>query len=102
MHAGVEIAALCGVAAGLIALAVYIGLRARSTPEKRERKRRLNVNRLGRLGDAMIIEASDTALYYSYSVRGVQYEASQDITALRERLPVEPDRLIGGVASLKY
>ena len=102
MTAGVEIAALCGLTAGLIALAIYLARRARSSPEKREQKRRLSVNRLGRLGDAMITEASDTAIYYTYSVRGVQYAASQDIRALRERLPVEPDRLIGGVASLKY
>jgi hypothetical protein len=102
MAAGVEIAALCGLAAVLIALAIYIALRVRGSPEKREQKRRLSVNRLGRLGDAMITEASDTAIYYSYSIRGVQYEASQDITTLRERLPAEPDRLIGAVATLKY
>lgn len=102
MPPGIQIAALCGVAAALIALAIYIAIRVRGTPEKREQKRRLSVNRLGRLGDAMITEASENALYYTYSVRGVQYAASQDLTGLRERLPVEPDRLIGGVASLKY
>ena len=102
MSAQAEIAALCGVSAVLIALAIYIALRVHGTPEKRERRRRLNVNRLGRLGDAMITEASENALYYTYSVHGVQYAASQDIAALRERLPAEPERLIGGVASLKY
>ena len=59
-----------------------IALRVRGTPEKRERKRRLNVHRQGRLGDAMITEATDETLYYSYSVRGVQYTASQDITSV--------------------
>jgi hypothetical protein len=49
----------------------------------------------------MITEVSEDALYYSYSIRGVQYAASQDISALREHLPEEPERLIG-VASLKY
>jgi len=102
MSAKVEIAVLSGLSAGLIAVAIYIALRVKGDPEKREQKRRLNVNRLGRLGDATIIEASETAIYYSYSVRGVQYEASQDIASLRERLPVEPDRLIGAIASLKY
>lgn len=102
MFAKVEIAALCSLAAVLIALAIYIALRVRGNPEKREKKRRLHVNRTGRLGDAMIIEVSENALHYSYSIRGVQYEASQDISTLRERLPAEPDRLIGGVASLKY
>src|SRR5580698_6423127 len=101
MSAGTQIAALSGVAAVLIALAIVIVLRVRGTPEKRERKRRLSVHRLGRLGDALITEATGETLYYSYSIRGVQYTASQDITALRERLPAEPERLIG-VASLKY
>jgi hypothetical protein len=49
----------------------------------------------------MVTEATDTTLYYSYSVRGVHYTASQDVTALRERLPAAPERLIG-FASLKY
>ena len=102
MSAPVELALLCGTSAALIAVATYVALRVKGTPEKREQKRRLSVNRIGRLGDAMIIEASESALYYSYSVRGVQYEASQDISTLRERLPSEPDRLIGAVASLKY
>jgi hypothetical protein len=96
-----QIAALCGVAVLLIALAIYIVLRVHGTPESRERKRRLSVNRTGRLGDAIITEVSETAIYYSYSVRGVQYTASQDIATLRDRLPADPERLIG-VANLKY
>jgi hypothetical protein len=102
MPATVEIALLCGLAAALIAVAIYAALRLKGSPEKREQKRRLNVNQLGRLGDAMIIEASDSAIYYSYTIRGVQYEASQDISTLRDRLPADPARLIGAVASLKY
>ncbi|HWZ32203.1 MAG TPA: hypothetical protein VNX18_12755 [Bryobacteraceae bacterium] len=85
----------------LVTLAIYIAMRIHGTPEKREQKRRLKVNRLGRLGDALITEASDAAIYYSYSIRGVQYTASQDVSGLRERLPIEPERLIG-IASLKY
>jgi hypothetical protein len=101
MSAGAQVAALCGVAVLLIALAIYIASRLEGSPEKRERKRRLAVHRQGRLGDALITEATDQTLYYSYSIRGVHYTASQDITTLRERLPAEPQRLIG-VASLKY
>jgi len=92
---------LCGVSAALIALAIWIALRVHGTPEKRERKRRLNVHRQGRLGDAMISEATESTLYYFYTVRGVQYTASQDVSTLREYLPVDPHRLIG-VAGLKY
>src|ERR1700683_3597502 len=100
MSAGVQIAALSGLAMALVALAIFIALRVQRTPEKRERRRRLHVNREGRLGDAMITEATGDTLYYSYSIRGVQYTASQDITALRNQLPADPDRVIG-VASLK-
>ena len=49
----------------------------------------------------MINEVTADALYYSYSVGGVQYEASQEITALRDRLPAEPERLIGW-SGMKY
>lgn len=101
MTPGAEVAALGGLAALLIALAVFIALRVHGTPEKRERKRRLNVHRLGRLGDAMVTEVTDTVIYYSYSIRGVQYTASQDVSALAEKLPADRDKIIG-VASMKY
>jgi hypothetical protein len=101
MTPGAEVAALSALAAVLIALGVFIVLRVRMTPEKRERKRRLHVNRNGRLGDAMVTETGESTLYYSYSVRGVQYTASQDISALQAQLPAELERLIG-VASVKY
>ena len=101
MTEGVQVAALCGISVALVALAVWIAMRVHGTPEKRERKRRLNVHRQGRLGDAMISEASDETLYYFYTVRGVHYTASQDVSALREYLPADPHRLIG-VSGLKY
>jgi len=98
---GAQIAVLTVLSVGLVTLAVWIVLRVRGNPEKRERNRRLNVHRHGRIGDAIITEASDNSIFYSYSVRGVQYTASQDITALREHLPAEPHRLVG-IAGLKY
>jgi hypothetical protein len=101
MTAGVQVTALCGLAVGLIALAIWIALRVHGTPEKKERKRRLNVHRQGRLGDAMISDATESTLYYFYSVRGVHYMASQDVSTLKDFLPAEPERLIG-VAGLKY
>lgn len=102
MSPGLQIALLGAAAIVVIALGgrLIYGLIQRN-PEKRERKRRLQVNRNGRLGEALVTEASQTTLYYSYSVRGVHYSASQDISALRDHLPAEPERLIGQ-ASLKY
>jgi hypothetical protein len=87
---------------GVVSFGVRMALKAmQANPEKRERKRRLDLHQNGRLWDALITEASESMLYYSYSVGGVQYEASQDVSALRELLPPEPERLIGP-ASLKY
>lgn len=97
-----QLAILAGFALALMALGVWIALRvSQGNPEKREKRRRLHVHRQGRLGDALIVEASDTLLYYTYSVHGVEYHASQEIAALRDLLPAEPGRLIG-VANLKY
>ncbi|MGH9559721.1 MAG: hypothetical protein ACRD30_10810 [Bryobacteraceae bacterium] len=101
MSSGLEIAVLCGLAVALIAAVIAIVRRVRTTPEKRELKRRFNVNRHGRLGDATITEASTDTLYYSYSIHGVQYSASQDVSGLRDRLPAAPEHLFGSV-SLKY
>jgi hypothetical protein len=98
---GIQVAILCGVSLGLVGLAIWILRWVHGTPEKRERKRRLGVHRQGRLGDAMISEGTESTLYYFYTVRGVHYTASQDVSALLEFLPAEPQRLIG-VAGLKY
>jgi hypothetical protein len=102
MSPDAQLATLIALAIVLIALALWIALRvAKGSPEKRERLRRLHVNASGRLGDALITEATETSLYYNYSVQGVEYSASQDIASLRDRLPAELGRLVG-VANLKY
>ena len=95
-------AALGGLAAILIAVAARIVSQAlRHNPEKRERRRRFQVNRTGRLGDALITEVSETLVHYTYSVHGVYYSASQDIAALREKLPPQLGSVVG-LASIKY
>ena len=102
MSPGTKLILLGAVGVGTVGFGVRLALRMmQSNPEKRERKRRLDLHQHGRLGDALITEATEAMLYYSYSVRGVQYEASQDLSGLRHLLPAEPERLIGP-ASLKY
>lgn len=101
-----QLAVLAAVALGLIVLGVWIALRVKkANPEKREKRRRLQVHRTGRLGDALVLEVSNeatgTLLYYTYTVHGVEYNASQDVSTLRELLPDEPGRLVG-IAHLKY
>jgi hypothetical protein len=97
----IEITGLVMLGAALIALGAWHLLRRRSSPEKREQRRRLQVNETGRLGDALVSEVEENLLYYSYSIRGVQYTASQDVSALRDRLPEDLGRLVGP-ASMKY
>jgi len=94
----IGLAVLAGV---LIASAAYILLDFRTTPEKKERMRRLVLSRRGRLGDGTITEATTTAIYYTYAISGVVYTASQDISQLYDFLPSDPERLIGPVW-LKY
>lgn len=102
MQPKVQIEILAAVAAGLIALVVWIALRvSQKSPEKREKRRRAHVNQTGRLGDALITEVSEGWLYYTYSVNGVEYSASQDISALGALLPEGPGKLVG-LAHLKY
>jgi hypothetical protein len=88
------IAALLGA---LIVLLVTIGvrvwLRSRISPDERERRRRLMLLSAGKMGDANLLDIREGLLIYSYAVRGVEYTASQDVSALKPFLP-------DGVASL--
>ena len=101
MPLSAKIGLACAVAAILVSLAIWIARRRRSTPEKRERLRRLSIHTTGRIGDAFLTEVRENLLHYTYQVRGVQYEASQDVSALRDLLPADPERMIGMVG-MKY
>lgn len=87
--------------AAAIAGGLVLAFRKRRDPQERERLRRLAVNERGRLADGYIVEATRTSVFYKYSVRGVEYTASQDVSTLSELIPGETERLIGPV-TLKY
>src|SRR5689334_1826773 len=93
--------ALTGV---LVVLVTLIGIRAwkssRITPAERERRRRAALAAMGKMGDAVLLEVRDSLLFYSYQVRGVEYTASQDLTALQDYLPA--DLGMDGPAAVKY
>jgi len=89
-------------ALAVVALGVYLLVRWRRKPKDKEKRRRLTVNQVGRIGDATITDMQGDTLFYSYSVRGVSYTASQDVAALRDQMPANLERLIGRAASLKY
>lgn len=95
------------------ALAVGTGFllrKRRKTPEQRERERRERINLHGRITDGAVIDVHEMSenghgtqqlLVYQYDVAGVSYEASQDITYLRQFVDLHACR-IGLPASVKY
>jgi hypothetical protein len=86
----------------VIAAGVFLVIRARRKPKDKEKLRRLDVNTNGRLGDATVTDVSEDIIFYEYSVAGLTYTASQDVSQLRELIPADSNRLIGRPASLKY
>jgi hypothetical protein len=99
--AALQIVLLVSVSIALLGLGLYFLSHMRRNPKDKEKRRRLQVNQQGRLGDATITEVHESTIFYEYSVRGVLYTASQDVAKLREQIPADLERLIGPV-SLKY
>lgn len=96
-----EAAAGAVALAATAAVAVRAYLRSRMTPAEAERLRRTALSQRGKLGDATLHEAHDGHLLYSYDVHGVTYTASQDISALGERVPADGEGVFGAVL-VKY
>jgi len=99
VEASLIVLALAAAAAG--AAGALILARSRRGAAERERRRRLEVARRGRMSDGIVTDVAGQTAYYSYSVMGVDYAASQDLSALRDRLPEDLSALIGPV-TLKY
>jgi len=121
-------------AAVVIAVAAVIlqrVFRKPEDPEAEERRRRFQLNQVGRIVEGLVVELVETPasappeaaqgifsrrkaaplndgagrlrrlIRYSYSISGVTYETAQDVTGLEERLCLE--RLAAGQpASVKY
>ena len=90
-----QLIVLSGLAAGLFGGGVYLLWGHRRNPEERERRRRQRVNLRGRIGGAEILECDGDVFYYQYTVSGVTYEASQDLSALSPLLPENRMRALG-------
>lgn len=96
--------ALFTLATAAVALLAVIGFRrwkaSRVTPEERERRRRAMVVALGKMGDAVLVEVHEDLIFFTYSVRGVEYTASQDVSALKDQVPRDLSALIA--VAVKY
>jgi hypothetical protein len=82
----------------------------RTTAEQRERQRRQRLAQIGRICDGTVLDVQDIGangdgptrlLIYSYDVGGVSYEASQDVTHLRQIVEIESCKL-GLPSSIRY
>lgn len=105
-----ETAAGLALAVSLAAFTVWWLRRHRPTADEIERGRRTLLATKGRLVDGMLLdicelEAADgttrTMLEYSYRIAGVEYECSQDITAMGETIKPEEVRA-GFPCSVRY
>ena len=79
----------------------FVWLKKRPTAAELERRRRERINSIGKMGDGLITEVHDGLVSYSYHVRGIEYQATQDISALSAFLPEEQWGIIGSVG-IKY
>ena len=101
------------IAAAAVLAGVWVTIRLilwrRKTPAELERLRRLDVNRRGRIATALILdilepelsEPGPRLLIYKYTLAGVIYEASQDISGLPDIIPLAR-RVTGRTTNLKY
>ena len=96
---------------GVFALVVgLLARRRRKSPEDIERERRTRITQKGRITDGNILDVQELdlngrgwaqMLIYQYDVAGVSYEASQDITYLRQWVNLHSCRL-GVPTSVTY
>src|SRR6202012_1940794 len=97
-------AAFLSLAVGAVALLAVIAFRywkaSRVTADERERRRRAMLVARGKMGDAVLVEVRDNLIFFTYSVRGVEYTASQDISTLKEQVP--QDLTSVGSVGVKY
>jgi hypothetical protein len=95
---------------GIAVSAYFLMRRKPKSPEELERKRREWLDNVGRITDGTVIDVQElrldnqhpsTMLIFQYDVAGVSYEASQDVTYLRQWVNLHSCRL-GLPTSVKY
>jgi hypothetical protein len=99
------------VGGAAVGTAAYFLLRQKpKTPDELEQQRRAWLDRVGRITDGTVIDVQElqldgrkpaTLLIFHYDVAGVSYEASQDVTYLRQLINLHSCRL-GLPTSVRY
>lgn len=102
------LALLC--AGGAVA---YLALRKKPTPEEIERERRAELVLSGRIIDGTVIDISEVSpqesgqpntlrlILYKYAIGGVEYECSQDVSALSDQFNLH-EVPVGIPCSVRY
>ncbi len=100
---------LAGCLSAFLAAYLMFG-RKKKTPAEIEHERRDWLNQIGRITDGTVIDVQElipnghpaaTMLIFQYDVGGVSYEASQDVTYLRQWINLHSCRL-GLPTSVRY
>lgn len=118
---------MVAAAIAAIAMVAYAFFRPTEAPENLERKRRLQLNQIGRIAEGQVVDVVEHPpeeppkskglfgsrapvvvdnrprhlVSYSYAISGVTYHTAQDITGLESQIKFE--RLVTGQpASIKY
>jgi hypothetical protein len=94
-----------------VALGAYLFLKRKpKSADEIERERRAWLDKIGRITDGTVIDVQElhtegrkpaTMLIFQYDVAGVSYEASQDVTYLRQLINLHSCRL-GLPTSVRY
>jgi len=114
LHDPRVIGTIAGAVVCVGAVATWLILRRRPTPEEIERERRAQLVRTGRIIDGTILDITEFEspvdqehpreihfILYKYEIGGVVYECSQEVTALRDL--VNPTELrLGFPCSVRY
>jgi len=102
--------ALILAGAGAVVTAYLVLRRRPKGADELERQRRAWLDRVGRITDGTVIDVQEmqpdghkpsTLLIFQYDVAGVSYEASQDVTYLRQLINLHSCRL-GLPTSVRY
>jgi len=101
MSASLQIMLLSLLACLLVVAAALIVWRHRRNPGEKERRRRIMLHRTGRMVEAMVADFHESLVWYSYTVSGVSYYASQDLSGLSSLAAGDSSGIIGP-AYIKY
>jgi hypothetical protein len=105
-----RIYAMIPIGASALALVYFLFRPRTKKPAELEMQRRGWLEKVGRITDGTVIDVQEhksteerpaTLLIYHYDVAGVSYEASQDVTYLRQRINLHSCRL-GLPTSVRY